>query len=173
MALLSGRPRRRSKEQGVHKRLAFSEQSEVPPLEKEPEMMNSRVGSQEFSVKGWVFRLSGGELAAPGSGRARMVMEARRSLEWWKVEPRTGDQGKDLPGPLRAFVRETMTWFWYLKLLLCRIYAPVNKRNLYLIYTFFCIAEKSHVKINHTKESLKSRFIQRRRKISDGRGMLA
>ena len=36
----------------------------------------------------------------------------------------------------------------------------------------FIVTEKSLVEINHPEESLKSRFICRRRKILNGRGML-
>ena len=46
-------------EQGMHQRLVVSEQSELPPLQKEPEITNSREGSQVFSVKGGVVELRG------------------------------------------------------------------------------------------------------------------
>ena len=61
MALLSGRPEWSRTEQGVGQRLVVSEESELPPLQKETEVANSGVGSQEFSVKGGVVGLGSGE----------------------------------------------------------------------------------------------------------------
>ena len=60
MMLLSGRPWRRGPEQGVHQRLVVYEQDKLPPLQQKMEVTNSRVGSEEFSVKGGIFGLGGG-----------------------------------------------------------------------------------------------------------------
>ena len=49
------------------------------------------------------------EIGAPGSGWVRTGTEARRSFAWRKAESRAGDQGRDLPGPLRALVRGART----------------------------------------------------------------
>ena len=63
-----------------------------------------------------------------------------------KAESNTGNHWRDFLGPLRALVRGARTQVVFVK--------------------------KTSVEIDHTKESLKSRFIQRRRKVSNGGGVL-
>ena len=118
----------------MHSRLVVSE---LPPLQKETEVTNSRVGSQEFSVEGREVKLGGGEFPGvesqlrPGTtefllkhgalggvggvngegyGSTRFRMSEYRDGSKEKIglvegNSRTGDQGRDLPGPLRALVK--------------------------------------------------------------------
>ena len=84
---LPGGPGWRRAEQGLHQRFVVSEQGELSPVQKEMEVTNCRVSSQEIPVEGGV----------------------RSCLAWWKVESSTGDQWRDFPGPLRTSVRGART----------------------------------------------------------------
>ena len=55
--LLLGRPRQRETEKRVCQRLMFSEQGELPPFQKETEVSNNRVSSQEPPGEGEILRL--------------------------------------------------------------------------------------------------------------------
>ena len=75
MKLLMGGPRRIASEQGVSQRFVILEQGKLPPFQKKTEMTNSSVGSQELSVEGGVFRLSGSKLLGEESQRRPGTLE--------------------------------------------------------------------------------------------------
>ena len=62
MALLSGGPRQRGTEQGMHQGFVVGEQSELAALQEESEMTDGGVSCQKLPVKGRALGFGGGKL---------------------------------------------------------------------------------------------------------------